>query len=89
MMNQLPAPQSRRNPKRMLVRFAITLFVVTGLLLASVDLPPFAATPVHALNAPHTIGSQSPTSTEVNGTLASFTALIPEIATISLPIVIR
>ena len=73
----------------MLVFTAITLFLVTGLLLASVVLPPFAATPVHALNAPLRIGSQSPTSEEVNGTLASFTALIPEMVTISLPIVIR
>jgi hypothetical protein len=73
----------------MLVFIAITLFLVTGLLLSSVVLPPFAAIPVHALNAPPAIVSQSPTSEEVNGTLASFTALIPEIVTISLPIVIR
>jgi hypothetical protein len=88
MMTQLLFPRPGRNLKGMLAFIAVALLLVVGLLLASVILPPLT-TPVHALNAPPAAASQAPSSDGVNGTLASFTALIPEIATVYLPSLVR
>jgi hypothetical protein len=88
MKNQLFVPRLRRNPKRTLVFTAAVLFLVTGMFLASVMVPPLA-TPVQALKAPLSDTSVAPSSDGIAGTLASFTALIPEIITVSLPLLFR
>ena len=88
MKTRLLVPRPRRNLKRMLAFLAVALLLVEGLFLASVLLPPIA-TPVHALNAPSTTAPQAPNPKGVNGTLASFTALIPELMTVYLPSVLR
>jgi hypothetical protein len=82
------APQFPRNLKRMLAFTTVVLLLVVGMFMASVFLPPLA-TPVHALNAPAEEIGVSPNSAGVAGTLASFTALIPELVTLSLPLIIR
>jgi hypothetical protein len=79
---------NRRSLKKHALFTTISLIVVTGMLLASVLLPPLTA-PVHALNAPSQPEMQIPNSNGVSGTLASFTALIPEIVTVSLPLMLR
>ena len=77
-----------RGLNRTLVFIAVALLLATGLLLTSVLLPPLAA-PAHALNAPPPVAPQAPSSSGVNGTLASFTALFPEIVTVNLPIIVH
>ena len=67
---------------------ALALVLVAGLFLTSVLLPPLN-TPVHALNAPPAATLQAPKADGVNGTLASFTALIPELAAVHLPLIVR
>jgi hypothetical protein len=74
--------------KRTLVVIAVALLLAAGLLLTSVLLPPLAA-PAHALNAPSVAAPQAPGSNGVNGTLASFAALFPEIVTVNLPIIVH
>jgi hypothetical protein len=80
--------RSRRNLKNMLVFTAVVLLLLVGMFMASVFLPPLAA-PAHALNAPQEETMLAPSSNGVAGTLASFTALIPESVTISLPLIIH
>lgn len=72
----------------MLASIAIALLVAVGLLIASVLLTPLD-TPVHALMAPSAAASQELSSIGVNGTLASFTALIPEMFANYLPLAAR
>jgi len=74
--------------KRVLVFTTLTVLFVAVYFLASVFLPPLAA-PAHALTDPTAVASQIVTSTGVSGTLASFTALIPELETLSLPFISR
>lgn len=57
-------------------------------LFASVWLAPFEA-PVRALNAPPTPDALAASSPAVNGTLASFTALFPQLEMIYLPTLAR
>ena len=84
------APRSWRylNLKRKLAFTTVVLLLVVGMFMASVFLPPLAA-PVHALNAPAEETGLAPDSAATAGTLASFTALIPELVTISLPLIIH
>jgi hypothetical protein len=70
------ALQPKRGLKERIILLAVALLLVAGLLLASVALPPLAA-------------SQAPDSKGINGTLASFTALYPNIVTVSLPFILR
>jgi hypothetical protein len=71
------------------VKLAAALILLAGLLLGGILAVP-AAVPVQALNAPpQLIAPQGPASEGINGTLASFTALIPEIFTTNLPIIMR
>lgn len=72
----------------MLVSVAVALLLVAGLFLTSVFLSPLGV-PVHALNAPSAAASRAPSSSGVTGTLASFTALIPEMVWINLPIIVH
>ena len=73
----------------MMVSVVVALLLVAGLLLTSVLLPPLGAPPVHALNAPSGAAPLAPSASGVNGTLASFTALIPEMLTVNLPIIVH
>lgn len=82
------APRLRRNLKRMLAFSAVVLLLVMAMFMVSVFLPPLTV-PVHALNAPTEEIGLSPDSAATAGTLASFTALIPELATVSLPLIIH
>jgi hypothetical protein len=82
------APRSSRKLKRMLAFSAVVLLLVVGMFMASVFLPPLTA-PAHALNAPTEEIGLSPNSAATAGTLASFTALIPELVTVSLPLIIH
>jgi hypothetical protein len=82
------ASQSKTNLKRMLIFTTVVLLLVVGMFMASVFLPPLSA-PVHALNAPAEEAGLTPNSAGVAGTLASFTALIPELVTVSLPLIIH
>jgi hypothetical protein len=86
MKNMLIALRKRRNMNGRLAFISLTLLLLVGLFMASVFLPPLA-TPVQALNAPQAAVSQSPSSAGESGTLASFTALIPEVTFVSLPFV--
>jgi hypothetical protein len=88
MKTRLLVPLPKRSLKEMLAFTAVVLLLVTGLLLASVVLPPLAA-PVHALHAPPTAASLAPNSKGINGTLASFTALYPNIVTVSIPLLLH
>lgn len=88
MKTQLLVPQPKRNLKGMLVSIVMALFLVAGLLMMSVVLPPLDA-PAHVLNAPPAAASQAPSSIGVTGTLASFAALFPEMANVYLPTIER
>ena len=88
MKTQLLVPRPRRNLKGMLASIVVSLLLVVGLFLASVLLPPLDA-PVHMLNAPSAAASQASSSKGVTGTLASFTALFPEMVTVYLPTIVR
>ena len=69
------------------VKLAAALILLVGLLLGGILAAP-TAFPVQALNAqPQVTAPRGPLSSGVNGTLASFTALIPQIYTINLPII--
>ncbi len=57
-------------------------------LLASAWFPPLEA-PARALNAPPTLDAASAGSPGVNGTLASFTALFPQLEMLYLPSLTR
>jgi hypothetical protein len=81
-------PRPARNLKGILVSVTMALLLVAGLFLAGVILPPLSA-PVQALNAPPAATSQAPQSSGVNGTLASFTALYPEILSVYIPLIVR
>jgi hypothetical protein len=70
------------------VKLAATLILLAGLLLGGILAAPPA--PVQALNAsPQITAPHGPASSGVNGTLASFTALFPQIFTVNLPFVTR
>jgi hypothetical protein len=88
MKTRLLFPRPGRKLKGMLAFMAMTLLLVVGLFMASVLLPPLAS-PVHALNPPSAAASQAPSSTGVNGTLASFTALFPETLSLYIPIIVH
>lgn len=81
-------PDLKRNPRQKLAFIFATLLIVAGLFLTSAFVPPVGATPVHVMNAPLSQVSQL-ADPIVAGTLASFTALIPETFTLSLPILMR
>jgi hypothetical protein len=81
-------PQPGRTLKRNWAMIAVALLLAAGLFIASVFLPPFS-TPVQALNAPSAAASQAPNSAGVNGTLASFTALFPQMMPVYVPIITR
>ncbi len=70
------------------VKAAAVLILLASLLLGGILAAPSPVS-VQALNFPQTDAPQVSTSSGVNGTLASFTALIPEIFTVRLPIVER
>lgn len=72
------------NLKGILASSAVALLLVAGSFLASVVLAPLDA-PMHVLQAPSAIASQALSSKGVNGTLASFTALYPEMVPALLP----
>jgi hypothetical protein len=84
----MSARGSIRSPKWMLASLGAALLLAVGLFMASVVLPPMTS-PVQALNAPAAATLQAPKDNGVNGTLASFTALIPELAAVHLPIIVR
>jgi hypothetical protein len=88
MKAQLLVPRPGRNLKGMLASIAVSLLLVVGLFLASVLLPS-PDTPVHVLKASSAAASQAPNSIGVTGTLASFAALFPDVATVYLPTVAR
>ena len=88
MKTGLLVPQPGRNLKGMLAVDRGGAAPGGGLLLASVLLPPLDA-PVHVLNAPSAAASQAPNSKGVTGTLASFTALFPEMVAVYLPTIVR
>jgi hypothetical protein len=88
MKAHLLLPRPKRSLKGRLAYTAVVLLLVAGLFLASVVLPPLSA-PAHSLNAPLAAASQAPNSKGINGTLASFTALYPNIVTVSLPFILR
>ena len=83
----MPRP-SRKSARWMLASLALALLLAAGLFMASVVLPPLD-TPVHVMNPPAASAAQAPQEDGVNGTLASFTALIPELAAINLPFIVR
>jgi hypothetical protein len=87
MITQPLVPRPGRRLTRRLASIAVALLLVVGLLLAAVFLPPVGA-PLHVLNAPSAAASQA-VDKGVAGTLASFTALIPEMVTVYLPNVAR
>jgi hypothetical protein len=71
------------------VKLAAALILLAGLLLGGILAAP-APAPVQALNAPPQVTAPlNPTSTAVNGTLASFTALIPQFFSSYMPLVSR
>jgi len=70
------------------VKVAAALILLVSLLLGGILAAP-APIPVQALNFPQIEAPHVSTSSGVNGTLASFTALIPEMFTIRVPIVER
>ncbi len=70
------------------VKVAAVLILLVSLLLGGILAAPSPA-PVQALNFPQIDAPHVSTSSGANGTLASFTALIPEIFTVRLPIVER
>jgi hypothetical protein len=71
------------------VKLAAVLILLAGLLLGGILAPP-SAVPVQAINAPPPVTNpQGPVSSSVNGTLASFTALIPDIFTTNIPFITR
>lgn len=87
--------KNQRRPNRAGTRFGrVPVFVVLvpGLLafwlLASAWFPPIE-TPVRALYAPPTPDAQAASSPAVNGTLASFTALFPQLEMLYLPSLTR
>jgi hypothetical protein len=80
--------QPGRSLRRGLAFAAITLLLVAGLFMASVFLPP-QGVPAQALNAPVADASPAAASKGVSGTIASFTAMIPEVVTVSLPLMLR
>jgi hypothetical protein len=70
------------------VKLAAALILLAGLLLGGILAAP--AAPVQALNAlPQITAPHAPASSSVNGTLASFTALFPQIFTTNFPYVAR
>jgi hypothetical protein len=77
-----------RSLKRGLALAAVTLLLVVGLFMASVFLPP-QGVPAQALIAPGAAASPAAASKGVSGTIASFTAMIPELVTVSLPLMLR
>ena len=79
-------PRPSRTLKVRLASIGMALLVAAGLFMAGVFLPPLAA-PVRVLNAPSAAASGALSSPGVNGTLASFTALFPEIGSTFLPVV--
>ena len=85
---QLLVPRSRRNLEGVLASIAVALLLIVGLFLAGVLLPP-VDTPAHALNAPSAAASKAPSSQGVTGTLASFTALFPDVVTVYIPTIER
>jgi hypothetical protein len=87
MITQLLVSRPGRILKRTLAAIAVALLLVMGVLVAGVLLPP-AGAPVHVLNAPPAAASPA-VDKGVAGTLASFTALIPEMLTVYLPSVVR
>jgi hypothetical protein len=88
MKSRLGGNRPRINLKGRLAFLALTLLLVAVLFFSSILLPPLAA-PVHALNPPPAVATQAPGASGVNGTLASFTALIPESLSVYLPSIIR
>jgi hypothetical protein len=80
--------RSTRNPRWMLGSVAAALLLVAGLFMLSVVLPP-VSTPAQVLVAPPASAVQAPDGEGENGTLASFTALIPEIAAVHMPLIVR
>jgi hypothetical protein len=88
MRTRLIARRSPGSLKWRLASVAAALLLAAGLFMASVFLPSQAA-PAHVLNPPAASAALAPQDDGVNGTLASFTALIPEMATIHLPIITR
>jgi hypothetical protein len=92
MKTQPAANQPRGSLKRRLATTAVVLLLAVGLFLASafagILLPPLN-TPVHAINPPSASIAQVSSSKGVNGTLASFAALFPQMAPVFLPMVSR
>ncbi len=71
------------------VKLAAALILLVGLLLGGILAAPSVST-VQALNTPPQVTApRSASSNGVNGTLASFTALIPQIYFSNLPLVVR
>jgi hypothetical protein len=70
------------------VKAAAVLILLASLLLGGILAAPSPLS-VQALNFPQTDAPHVSTSSGANGTLASFTALIPEIFTLQLPFVGR
>jgi hypothetical protein len=92
-MKTRPAvPQSRSSLKSRLGSTALVLLLAAALFLASaaagVLLPPLNP-PVYALNPPPPQAAQAAGSPGVNGTLASFAALFPQLSTFYVPVVAR
>jgi hypothetical protein len=71
------------------VKVTAALILLAGLLLGGILAAP-GVHPVQALDAfPQVSAPQGATSTGINGTLASFTAMIPEVFPIYLPLVTK
>jgi hypothetical protein len=84
-----------RLPARLLqsgLKFAVILLLVAGLFALGILLTPPAPT-VQAVNSlpvdsqPRSLTAPTPIGGDSLGTLASFTALIPEISVINLPLI--
>jgi hypothetical protein len=88
MTTQSPHSRIERNLARLLAAVTLALLSVAGLCAASVWQPPIAA-PLHALHAPASESPQTPDSKAISGTLAAFTALIPEFVSVYVPVIVR
>ena len=88
MKTRLLFPQPGRNLKVARASIGMALLLAAGMLIASVFLPPLQ-TSVQVLNAPFVTAAQASSSAGVNGTLASFTALWPQMMPVYIPVIMH
>ena len=69
-------------------KLAAALLLLLAIFLLGILLA-LPAAPVQALNPPAPAAALAPSDLAANGTLAAFTALIPELSSIHLPVVVK